>query len=222
MMQNKLSRLLVCLLFAGSLLYSIVSAGVGIKWDRESMLVNEGEKSCMTYFVYNPWPDATYATIELSDELKTIMLNPEAETKLIPENTASTDAIPIKFCFKIPTVYTKDCLLAGQLCEQTCSEKQKVYTGEVIIKATNPPTSTGGSGGSATAMSVSAPLTLRIACKGHSREMLPLYILVALAALIVIFLLVAKHNQKPGVVRDKERLEKLKAKIAKEEKKQKK
>ncbi len=46
---------LALILFAlTSLALPGVSAGVGIKWDKESVLVNEGEKTCLTYQVYNP------------------------------------------------------------------------------------------------------------------------------------------------------------------------
>jgi hypothetical protein len=199
------------------LLISFVSAGVGIKWDRESALVNEGEKTCLTYSVYNPWPEETYASIEPSDELKGILVLQEAETKLVPANTASNEAIPIQFCFKIPEVYEKDCWIGGKLlCKQDCAEEQKIYSGEVVVKSVASPNQIDGVGGSSTTMSVSAPLNIKVRCNAHSRNFTLVYIILIVFSLTTIGILLYRKYKKPKLQRDKEKLKRIKEKIKKE------
>ena len=169
------------------LIISFVSAGVGIKWERESALVDEKEEACLTYKVYNPWPKESYVAIMLSDELEEVLTIQEAETKFIPANTASKEAIPVKFCFKAPVVYEKDCWIFDKLiCKRDCNEEQKVYEGEVIIKSVPPPADAEGTGGSVTTMSVSAPLRIKIRCIAYSRNFMLIYIAVAAISLLII------------------------------------
>ena len=201
------------------MLSSFISAGVGIKWGQESALVNEREKTCLSYDVYNPWPDDTYVTIELSEELKEILIMQEAETKLVPKNTASTESIPIEFCFKSPTVYERDCWLANTLiCKQDCNEEQKVYSGEVVVKSV---ASEIEGGGSATTMAVSAPLNIKIKCNACPRNFTLIYVTVIIISLITIGLILQKKYKKPKIQRDREKLKKLKTKIGKESKRKK-
>lgn len=176
------------------LLAPLISAGVGIKWDRESVLVNELEETCLTYSVYNPWPDDSYVTIEVSEQLEAILIEQEAETKFIPANTASIDAIPVEFCFEIPEVYEDDCWL-GVMCKQECLEEQKVYDGEVLVKSVQPDTGGTAGSGSATAMSVSAPLKIKINCNPSSRNLTLIYVIVAVISLIIIILLYLKYRK---------------------------
>lgn len=197
------------------MLSSFILAGVGIKWGQESALINEREKTCLTYNVYNPWPKDTYVTIELSEELEQILIMQEAETKLIPKNTASSEAIPVEFCFKTPTVYERDCLLADSfICKQECNEEQKVYSGEVVVKSV----ASEIEGGSATTMAVSAPLNIRVKCNPHSRNFTLIYVIVMIVSLAVIGMILQKKYRKPKIQRDREKLKKLKIKITKESK----
>ncbi|MBM3234643.1 hypothetical protein FJZ19_06140 [Candidatus Pacearchaeota archaeon] len=196
----------------------LVSAGVGIKWNQESLIVNEGEKACMTYSVYNPWPEESYVTIELSDELKSVLTIQEAETKLVPANTPSSSAIPVKFCFKIPKVYEKDCWISEMLCKQECNEEQKIYDGEVLVKSVPSTVSITGSGGSTTQMAVSAPLRLKISCNKHGRDFTLIYAIIAVLAVVIIAVLIVRKYRKPKIERDMEKLKRLKEKISKEKK----
>jgi len=203
---------------------SFVSAGVGIKWDRESALVNEGEKTCLTYNVYNPWPEASYVAIEVSDdfgELKEILTEQESEEKLIPAETSSAEAIPIKFCFKVPKVYERNCLVGSFICEQKCNEEQKIYDGEVSVKSIPPPTDIGGSGGSTTSMAVSAPLKIRVNCNAHSRDFTLIYVLLALISALIVGIIIYRKYRKQAIERDKEKLKKLQEKINKSKKQKK-
>lgn len=205
------------LFFLGS-----VSAGIGIKWDKESALISEGEKACMTYAVYNPWNDETYATIGLSEELLEILTLQEVEAKVIPAQTSSAEAIPIEFCFEAPDVYQRDCLVGSFVCEQTCSEEQKMYEGEVVVSTLPNPNVIEGTGGSSTQMSVSAPLRIRISCTPHARDYTLVYVLLAIISALVIGWVLFSKYRKPKAVRDREKFEKLKAELSKSKKKAKK
>ena len=50
---NKLFVLAIALVYC----FSLVSAGVGISWNQESILIPEEEQTCLPYKVYNPWED---------------------------------------------------------------------------------------------------------------------------------------------------------------------
>ncbi len=198
---------------------NFVLAGVGIKWDQESVLVDENEKTCLTYQVYNPWPEESYVAIEVSDEfgeIKNILIEQESEEKFVPANTASNVAIPIEFCFKVPNIYERDCWIGGFICEQECNEEQKVYEGEVLVKSVPPPTELGGGGGSATSMAVSAPLRIKVQCNAHSRDFTLIYMVLALVSLMVIGIVLYRKYRKPVAERDREKLRMLKEKIKKE------
>jgi len=196
-------------------LLQLASAGIGIKWEQESFIVNENEKTCVTYSVYNPWPEDTSVRIELADTLKDVMVSQEAETKLIPADTSSADAIPLKFCFKVPRVYGQDCLVAGQLCKQECGEQPVEYTGEVVVKSVPIETKMSGAGGSTTSMAVSAPLRLRIECNAHPRDYSLIYIILGIISLIVILVVLYRKHRKPESERKREELESLRERMIK-------
>ena len=111
------------------LVSSFVSGGVGIKWDRESALAEGGEKACLTYGVYNPWPEETYVKIGVSEELIDVLDVQDINATLVPAHTSSGEAIPVEFCFEVPKkIYKKNCWLGSFfVCEQQCKEEQMVY-----------------------------------------------------------------------------------------------
>jgi hypothetical protein len=189
---------------------TFASAGVGIKWSQESFLVSEGEKTCLSYSVYNPWPEDSSVRIEVSDNLKSILISQEAETRSVPANTSSAKAIPLDFCFEIPEVYSKKCIIEDFLCKKDCLEEQLVYEGEISIKSFPADADISGSGGSTTEMSVSAPLRLRITCTPHSTDYRLVYILLAVISLIGIIVILYRRFRKPEKERKKEELERLK------------
>jgi len=203
---------LVVAMFMFFMIISFVSAGVGIKYSEESILANEKEKNCISYKVYNPWPGDSYATIELSEELQTVLIMQEAEAKLIPADTSSDDAIPVEFCFKVPKVYERSCLVAGRfLCAQECAEPQKVYEGEVVVSSV--PDYSGG--GSATTAAVSAPLRIRVQCNAHPTDFTLLFIVLAVISLIVIVGVLRKKYGKPKSQRIKEKMKDLRKELKK-------
>jgi hypothetical protein len=195
------------LLFGGVL--SFVSAGVGIKWEQESFLVNSGEKTCLTYSVYNPWPEDSSVQIELPENLKNLLTSQEAETKLIPANTASTAAIPVKFCFEVPQVYSKECLIGDIICKQECKEEQIVYEGEVSVKSVPGNAAISGSGGSATQMSVSAPLKIKVVCNPHGLDFSIVYITLIIISIVAILIILYLKQRKPDKQKKEEKLEQL-------------
>ena len=210
---NKMKKEMVILIgtIFALILISNISAGVGIKWSQESVLINEGERICISqYSVYNPWPQDSYVKIELPDSLKEVLVMQESETKFVPANTSSNNSIPVEFCFKAPKVYSRECLVGDFLCKQDCLEPQKVYDGEVSIKSAPSNSKVTGSGGSTTTMEVSAPLRLKVVCNAHPTDFSLVYILLAIISLIVILVTLYKRNQKPESERKKEKLQELK------------
>lgn len=181
-------------LFLMILPVNFVSAGVGIVLERESLLVDEGEKACLVYGVYNPWPEESIVSIELSEQLKGIIVQQESETKIIPANTASANAIPVNFCFMAPKIYSEDCLVGNYLCKQDCKEEQKTYSGEVLVKSVSSKANV--TGGSTTAMAVSAPLSIKVKCSAHSRNFTLVYIIIAVIASIGIAVILFKKYRK--------------------------
>lgn len=206
----KKEMMIPVVIFLAFAVIGFVSAGVGIKWERESFLVNEGEKSCLTYSVYNPWPEDSNVQIELSENLKNLLVSQEAETKLVPAETASSEAIPVKFCFEAPEIYAKDCLVGGMMCKKECAEEQKTYEGKVSIKSVPGSAVITGTGGSATEMSIAAPLRLKIACNAYGRDFSLVYIALGIIALIGIIIILYRKHRKPEQERKKEKLEELK------------
>ena len=175
------------------------SAGVGISWDKETSLVPENTKTCLTYKVYNPWPEDSTVQIELSDNLMEIVNYIESESKFVPKETSSKEAIPVEFCFKTPRVYEQDCLLFNTfICKQDCLDEMKIYSGDVEVIDIGNLDVSGGSGGSATAVSVSAPLKIKVQCMAHKRNYSLIYILIAVIAgiLLAINLLKKKKDKK--------------------------
>jgi len=81
-------------------LTTFASAGVGIKWDRESALAASGDTACLTYGVYNPWPEDTYVEVGISEELQEVLITQDTEATLIPAHTSSGDSIPVEFQVK--------------------------------------------------------------------------------------------------------------------------
>jgi len=194
------------------MLFSFVSAGVGIKWTEESVLIDEGKEACLTYYVYNPWDEDSTALISLSENLLGVLTMQETETKFVPAQTSSNEALPIKFCFKSPKVYPRNCLIGDELiCEQQCNAEQKVYTGEVLISSV-PGDSTGGS---STRMVVSAPLRIRVKCVPHGRDYTLVFLVLAIMSLIAIILLLKRKYGKPKTQRLKEEMQKLRTEMKK-------
>jgi hypothetical protein len=191
----------ISLIFILAILVALpfVSAGVGIKWDKESSFVPENTRVCMTYQIYNPWPQDSYAQIQLTGDIEKIIASVNSEIQFIPHDTSSANAIPVQFCFKTPKIYQEDCALFSKLiCKQDCKEEMKMFEGDVnVVEVPGPSESEGGVGGSATKMSVSAPIRVRVACEPHSRNYSVVYIVVGAIALVLLLVhLAIRKNRK--------------------------
>lgn len=179
------------------LMLSFISAGVGLKWSQESVIAIEHKKACITYYVYNPWDSDTYVQIELSDEMQNIVASYESEKKLIPAHTSSGEALPIEFCFKTPYIYERDCWIGNFLfCKQECNEEMEIYSGDIeAVEISEANFKSSGAGGSATQMSVSAPIKVGVQCVAHDRNLSLIYIVVALIAGTLLTLNILKRRK---------------------------
>ena len=184
-------------------LIPVVSAqsGVGLAWNKESALVAQNTKTCLTYNVYNPYPNSTYAKIVLSQDMQNILTSSSSQARLIPGNTPSSAGVPVKLCFKTPKVYPKDCWIGNSLiCKQTCNGTMKTYSGDVeAVQVSAAEFKSGGSGGSRTQMSVSAPIRVRVQCVPHGRNFTLIYVLILVIASILLALNIRKHRSSKGV-----------------------
>lgn len=191
MKMNKVLFLSICFVF----LFSFVSAGVGIKWNAESIVIDEKGEGCLVYHVYNPWPEDSVAVVSLSEGISDLMKNKNGEEVFVPAETSSKEALPVEFCFKVGRVYERDCLLpGGLLCQQMCEGDMEVYEGEVVVSGS----SSGSVSGSATKASVSAPIRVRVRCNTSSRNYTPVYAFVVIMALIGIYLYLKRRRGRKG------------------------
>jgi len=195
---KKSVNFLIFFLAVALIFIPFISAGVGISWDQESALIPENSKVCMEYKVYNPWAEDSYIKIKLSDSLMAIVSSVDDSVEFVPKETSSKNAIPVKFCFKTPKVYKEDCLLFNKLiCKQDCTEAMKIYEGEVeVLEVDTDDAIVGGAGGSATAMSVSAPLRVKVQCIAHATNYSLIYILIAVIAFVLLIINLFKKKKK--------------------------
>ena len=194
-MKNKFISVIIVIL----LLFLLPQAaearkGVGIVWNTENEIVNEDSTNCIEYGLYNPWDEDVNAYLSVSDELKDIITSEHSEPKVIKGKTMHNAAVPVKICFKIAKVYSEDCLWNGQICEQRCEESQVIYTGK--IKTMEKESGLLSGAGSATALGVSVPLTLKVRCNSHSRDWSLVYIIVIGVVLSAIGILLYKRRGK--------------------------
>lgn len=177
-----LIALLMCLVMAPQ--GALASKGVGIVWSTQTEIVSENARHCITYGVYNPWDEDVTAILTVSDALKPVVVGEESTPTFLPAYTMHQDAEQVQLCFYVPKVYTDDCLVGNMLfCEQTCTEPQVTYDGEVIVMEAQT-AGPGGAMGSATAMGVSAPLTLKVACNEYPRDYTIIIVVVVGAAAV--------------------------------------
>ena len=181
---------------------SFVSAGVGIVWGSESVLVSEDSEVCLVYKVYNPWLNDTYAEIRLSDELALIADTKSSEIQFIPKLTSSNNAISVEFCFDVPRVYQRDCLIGDNLiCKSSCGDEMNVYSGNVEVFELSEDYVLGDYGsGSVTQMSVSAPLSIGVKCVSYDRDWFIVYFLIALVLSIFLLLTILRIRKRKLIV----------------------
>ena len=175
------SVIFIILLVIGLSQFVLARKGVGMVWTTETEIVNEGASKCISYGIYNPWDEDVTATLDVSDELKPILLKIDSKPQFIKGETFHDAAVLTEFCFKVARVYSRDCLIGNMLCEQTCSETPIEYSGSVIALEEQSGEASGT--GSATSLGVVVPLKIKVACNESSRNYTPVYIIIIVIAL---------------------------------------
>lgn len=173
--------------------------GVGIKWDLNTLIVQEGKPVCVDYGVYNPWDEDVNIALELGPELSSVITDTTfSEPKLVKAYTSSQDAVPVTLCFKTENVYEKDCVFGPFLCAQKCSGPEKSYEGEVVAVEVKNAT-VQGAFGSSTSIGVSTKLKLKVSCTPFSRDWTVVFgVLFVIAILIVVYALRRRRLSKKG------------------------
>ena len=172
-------------LFAFSLLavsMAAQAAAVGIVWTTETEMVNELAPHCIEYGVYNPSADDAMVQLSVSDSLKPVTQGAYSHTQLVAGSTKHDNAVMVQLCFQVPRVYEADCLAGDFLCEQSCTQDEVVYEGEVM--ALELKEAQGGGIGSQTTVGASVPLKLRVKCNPYGRDWSPVYLGVAAVAVV--------------------------------------
>lgn len=168
------------------LLIAVAMAGqasaVGIVWSTEREIVSELSPYCVEYGVYNPSDADALVQLSVSDSLKPVVQGAASRTEIVTAGTKHDQAVKVRLCFQVPKVYEADCLAGGFLCEQACTQSEVSYTGEVM--ALELKDEQGGGIGSQTTVGASVPLTLRVRCNPYGRDWSPVYIGVAVLAVI--------------------------------------
>jgi hypothetical protein len=190
---------------------------VGIKWYTEEESVEESSEKCIRYGAYNPSSNDIIVKVDVTKTLRVIVMDGSTGDKLVKARTSSSEAEDVNFCFKVATVYEPDCLIGNLLCEQTCEEDTKSYSGELVM--TEVPINQGGGTGSAATVSAAAPLKINVSCSISKREWGPVYITTIILILCIIGALLYKKYRTPKLERDKNKLRKLQQKIKSEERK---
>lgn len=202
-MKDRRAILILFIVFALILSTSVFARkGVGIVWNTETEIVNEGSKHCIEYGVYNPWEDDVKATLGVSSELEDVIVEMDTEAKFIKAGTLHDMAVPVDFCFEIADVYSKDCLLGNFVCEKRCEESEIVYEGKVMAREEGEEGAEGAVG-SATSLGVAVPLRLRVKCSAYARDYTLVYAVVIVVALILILWIVyRKHKRKGEIIKE--------------------
>ena len=123
--------------------------GVGIVYGTVVTTVNENERSCFDYGVYNPWDEDVQVELTVGGDLA--QLNTVSENVDLPAGTMHDQAEQVELCFNIPKVYSG-----------SCDVEQKKFIGKIIVTEYFPAGVDGT--GSSTSVSAAAPLELRVRC----------------------------------------------------------
>lgn len=190
-----------------------MAMAVGITWRTEGGYVDEMSEKCIKYWTYNPSSKDINVKVEVTDSLKEVVVGGPSESVFIEAGTGPGEAKEINFCFKVPRIYEADCLIGNFLCEQTCQQPEKKYSGEILMSEAPMEGSGSGSGVSAAA---AAPLNLMVRCVPYERNWIPAYVAGIVIVLLIIGILLYKEYSTPKVVRDEAKLKSLQEKVAEE------
>ncbi len=178
-MDNKIITALMVVMLAAAVL-PVQTQAVGILWTTEKEMVNEMSPHCIEYGVYNPSSEDANVKLSVSESLKDVVQGENSHIKFVQAGTKHNDAVVVELCFQVPKVYEADCIAGDFLCEQSCTQDEVSFTGEIMaIEMTD---NNAGGMGSATTVGASVPLTLRVKCNPYGRDWSPVYIVVVVVA----------------------------------------
>ncbi len=172
-MYEKAFTAFVAFSFAVSLM-AVQAGAVGIVWSEEKVMVNELAPYCIEYGVYNPSEQGANVQLSVSDSLKPVIQGAYSRTEFVAGSTKHDQAVKMELCFQVPKVYAADCLAGDFLCQQSCTQDEVSYTGEVMAIELND--AQGGGIGSQTTVGASVPLTLRVKCNPYPVDWSPVYL----------------------------------------------
>jgi hypothetical protein len=176
--------LVILALVTALILVPSVSArkGVGLVWSTEAEVVSEGGQKCITYGVYNPWDEDVRMQLTVSETLKPILVGTQSDVRTISANTGHENAVPVQLCFNVGSVY------------RTCDNPEVALSGKVM--AVEAPEANAQGTGSATALGVSVPLSLRVSCNSELHNYTIAYVLGSVALVAAVLLFVARRKKR--------------------------
>jgi len=188
----------------------LADVGIGLRWETEAQVIKENSKSCVTYFLYNPFDQDVNGFIKAYGNISDLAI--AEDPKIIPAGTLLEDAVPTQICFHTPDVYQENCLLGVLMCERTCSATQQLYPGNYTVTRTPEGNiqnvvyagdvqaaydlNFAGGTGSATGSSISARMRVIVNCEKLEMDMIPLYVIIVVIVIVVLFLVYRKKRGK--------------------------
>lgn len=167
--------------------------GAGLVYGVESAIVNTNQVACVDYGIYNPFDVDSQITLTAEGELAELI--DSSDSKFIPSGTSKDDAVAAQICFAAPDLRTRTCTIPFILCDYSCEYLEEIYEGQVLASP-ELPSELGGSG-SSVGMAIAAPFTLLVRCEGEGYDYLPLILLIAgIAVLVMTIILLRKKHHK--------------------------
>ncbi len=150
--------------------------GAGIKWGVASLYMDEGQRKCIDYGIYNPWDEDVSIALKVDGEIIQFADKIELEPKLVRAGTSSQDAIFQPLCFSAKRV-------------SGCSVGEiRNFKGEIVASPVISQESSGS--GSTTATSASAPLELAVKCTGAVGLTSTTTILIGILIIVILLVIV--------------------------------
>ena len=189
-----MKKLIILLIFCVLSINVSAEKGIGIIWDTESELVEEGQVYCIEYGLYNPFNEDVKVSLSPSQELSEVLEETNIESKNIQAGTFHNDAVPVNTCFQVKNIYKENCIIKGFMCEKKCDSSNLVYNGKVI--ANEETISSNQETGSSTNLGISVPLKLTVSCSPKERDYIPIFIIIFGSAWLIIGFFLHKKIRK--------------------------
>lgn len=164
------------LLLGMNSVFATSEVGIGIKWSTDTEVVPQGNTTCLSYGIYNPFDTPVMGFLTAKGNLTNLTI--PTEPVEIPAYTYANKSIKEQLCFAIPNVYGGNWLTG-----LSCPSNPITYKG-AIVAAYTLPSRTGSGTGSATGTSFAAPLTLIVGCDSRGFNIFGLIAIVVTIAAI--------------------------------------